>query len=301
MEIECPNCGTRYRVDANRLKPEGTRVRCSTCNHRFLAFPEWPSEDGWDLDLGLDLGEDEPAVERGAPDLGEALSEREPTQPAGDGGAAETPVAEPAPEPAAAPGPSRRERKARKRARAVRQADSSRRRSSWLLGLLVFLLVGGLVAELGYAFRAQLLGQPWVRSAVQGGLDLAGLEWELPIALRHYRVEAVNARLVTLASGRRVTLVEGLLINRAPFAQRPPRLELRASGPGGQVRFRRIKAPGTRIELSGGMDAADLRRQWEQARAAFPAAMAAGDEAPFVVVLTDVPAGIRRFQVEMVE
>jgi hypothetical protein len=114
-------------------------------------------------------------------------------------------------------------------------------------------------------------------------------------------VEAINARLITLSSGRRVTLLEGLLVNGAPFSQRPPRLELRAEGPGGRVRFRRVAAPGTRLDLSRGMDAAALRERWEAARADFPTTMTAGQEEPFLVVLTDVPPGVRRFQVEMVE
>lgn len=274
MQIECPECGTRYRVDAERLRPEGTRVRCSTCNHRFLAFPEGQPEGRAGQGLGLD----------------------------GDGGPQRD--LQEAPVEATEARLSRRQRRRdrrKRRTRPVRQADSGRRTSSLLLGLLVLLLLAGLLLELGYAFRSQLLAKPWVRSTVEAGLELAEVDWELPIALRHYRVEGIDARLVTLASGRRVTLLEGRLVNRAPFAQRPPRLELRATGPEGEVRFRRVAVPGRGLELEPGMDAQELGRRWQQARAAVPASLAAAQEMPFEVVLTDVPPGVRRFQVEVVE
>lgn len=297
MQIECPNCGTRYRVDADRLRPEGTRVRCSNCNYRFLAFPEWQSEDGWDLDLGLDFGagaDDSDESPAAGPAEAPLTADEEgtagvaPSAPGGEAGGRR-------------PADGRRRSRGKRRRGPPRQADSGRRASSLMLGLLVLLLVGGLVAELGYAFRSQLLAQPWVRSAVKGGLGLAGLDWELPIALGHYRVDAINARLITLSSGRRVTLLEGLLVNGAPFSQGPPRLELRAEGPGGRVRFRKVVAPGSRLDLDRGMVAADLRQRWQQARADFPETMGPGQEEPFLVVLTDVPPGVRRFQVEMVE
>ena len=172
--------------------------------------------------------------------------------------------------------------------------------ASLLLGLLVLLLVAGLVVELGYAFRAQLLAHPWVRATVQQGLDIAEVDWELPVALSRYRAEDVEARLVTLSSGRRVTLMEGRLVNTAPFAQGPPKLELRADTPGSGVRYRRIKAPGEPFPVTEQMDAENLRQQWERARAAFPRGLGPGQRKPFVVVLADVPPGSRRFQVELV-
>ncbi|MEF8792339.1 DUF3426 domain-containing protein [Thiohalorhabdus sp.] len=161
------------------------------------------------------------------------------------------------------------------------------------------LLVAGLALELGYAFRTQLLAQPWVRATTQKGLEVAGVDWKLPVALSRYRVEGVQARLVTLASGRRVTLMEGLLINSASFAQPSPRLELRADTPGSGVRYRRIKAPGEPFAVTGDMDAEQLRRRWEGARAAFPQRLGPGQSEPFVVVLADVPPGSRRFRVEL--
>ncbi|HKJ87737.1 MAG TPA: DUF3426 domain-containing protein [Gammaproteobacteria bacterium] len=265
MEIRCPNCDTRFRVDPEKLSAEGTRVRCSVCSYRFLAFP-----DG----------------------SGKAPPEDEEPRPAEMEPAAPGPVTGGEPEAA----PSRPRGKSAQPGRRGRAAGGS----SLLLKLLVLFLLLGLLAEVGYAFRSHWLAWPWARSAAQQALDVTGLDVRLPIALRYYRVEAVNAHLVTLESGRRVTLVEGVLINQAPFGQRPPKLEVRALGAKGEVRYRRIKRPGKRLDLNPPLDLDALRDRWRQSRDAFPGRLAGGQHAPFVIVLEDVPPGIRRFRVEMV-
>jgi hypothetical protein len=238
------------------LRPGGTRVRCSVCDHRWTAFPEDPGE---------------PTEPASAP---EELRPEAPTD---------------------APAPERGDGRSRQPARKGGRAPAV------LLKLLVLALVLGLLLELGYAFRSQWLAWPWARSAVAGGLTLAGWDVELPIALSKYRVDAVHARRLTLTSGRHVTLVQGLLTNGASFAQRPPRLELSALGPGQQVRFRRLARPGQRMDLSPPVTREALAGQWLSAQQGFPAEMDPGQEIPFVVVLEDVPPGIKRFRVQMRE
>jgi predicted Zn finger-like uncharacterized protein len=39
MKITCENCNTRFVLDASRLPPQGARVRCSRCQHRFHVKP----------------------------------------------------------------------------------------------------------------------------------------------------------------------------------------------------------------------------------------------------------------------
>jgi predicted Zn finger-like uncharacterized protein len=39
MIAACPKCGTRFRIDANRLRPEGARLRCSRCEAVFRVLP----------------------------------------------------------------------------------------------------------------------------------------------------------------------------------------------------------------------------------------------------------------------
>ncbi len=42
MIVQCPNCETKYNVPEERLKPGGTRMRCSRCGNVFTAEPEAP-------------------------------------------------------------------------------------------------------------------------------------------------------------------------------------------------------------------------------------------------------------------
>lgn len=39
MVIECKGCLKKFKLDEKRLKPQGSRVRCSNCREIFLAFP----------------------------------------------------------------------------------------------------------------------------------------------------------------------------------------------------------------------------------------------------------------------
>ena len=45
MIIQCENCKRRFQVDETRIKPEGSRVRCSKCGHIFIVLRAEASED----------------------------------------------------------------------------------------------------------------------------------------------------------------------------------------------------------------------------------------------------------------
>lgn len=62
MELQCPNCGTRFRVDAELLRSQGTVVRCSICSTRFRAFPD-PSQPPELIERGEPQTEPSPAPE----------------------------------------------------------------------------------------------------------------------------------------------------------------------------------------------------------------------------------------------
>ena len=42
MILTCPECATSYFVDDTRIPPQGRRVKCSSCGHRWLTGPEGP-------------------------------------------------------------------------------------------------------------------------------------------------------------------------------------------------------------------------------------------------------------------
>ena len=40
MILTCPNCATRYLVEEGEIRPEGRKVRCSSCAQEWRVYPE---------------------------------------------------------------------------------------------------------------------------------------------------------------------------------------------------------------------------------------------------------------------
>jgi len=51
MLLTCDTCQTIFRIDSARLDPKGQRVRCSVCDHSWVAKPMAEDDDGPD-DVG---------------------------------------------------------------------------------------------------------------------------------------------------------------------------------------------------------------------------------------------------------
>ncbi|NOZ12391.1 MAG: hypothetical protein GXO69_01940 [Acidobacteria bacterium] len=57
MEISCPNCSKKYRVDDSLIPEKGRKVKCRKCGHVFLVRREQPEpepETGFQLDLDFE-------------------------------------------------------------------------------------------------------------------------------------------------------------------------------------------------------------------------------------------------------
>ncbi|MBW1709073.1 MAG: zinc-ribbon domain-containing protein [Deltaproteobacteria bacterium] len=84
MIVECESCNTKFNVDEDRIKDEGSKVRCAMCRHIFMIYKEaWeeptpltesapPSEveeeasfqeEAEDVELGPDIDEEAAGVE----------------------------------------------------------------------------------------------------------------------------------------------------------------------------------------------------------------------------------------------
>lgn len=62
MIIACPECKTKYRLSEEKVKSEGTRVRCSRCKHVFTISPQDDiSDQGF-------LGQDSNPIQQPDPD-----------------------------------------------------------------------------------------------------------------------------------------------------------------------------------------------------------------------------------------
>jgi predicted Zn finger-like uncharacterized protein len=46
MIIRCENCNVRFNLDENRIKESGSKVRCSKCQHIFVAYRPASAEEG---------------------------------------------------------------------------------------------------------------------------------------------------------------------------------------------------------------------------------------------------------------
>lgn len=81
MIITCEVCNTSFNLDEKRLKPTGSKVRCSVCTHVFNAFPQQSSppepialETGPEPDTG-------PALAGSAPAIASAMDHRDSPGP----------------------------------------------------------------------------------------------------------------------------------------------------------------------------------------------------------------------------
>ncbi|PPR28260.1 MAG: hypothetical protein CFH38_00110 [Alphaproteobacteria bacterium MarineAlpha10_Bin1] len=43
MILNCPECSTRFAIDAQALRPDGRRVQCGKCEHIWFEEPPAPS------------------------------------------------------------------------------------------------------------------------------------------------------------------------------------------------------------------------------------------------------------------
>ena len=81
MIITCEVCNTSFNLDEKRLKPTGSKVRCSVCTHVFSAFPQQttpPEPNALETGLQPDIG---PALAGSASAIASALDHGESPGP----------------------------------------------------------------------------------------------------------------------------------------------------------------------------------------------------------------------------
>ena len=69
MIIECEECNSKFNLDKNLIKKEGSKVRCSVCKNVFTAYPPEPAimeepslDEIMDEDLRETMALDSPPV-----------------------------------------------------------------------------------------------------------------------------------------------------------------------------------------------------------------------------------------------
>ena len=67
MIITCDNCNTSFELEDNLVKDDGSKVRCTNCDHVFMAHPGTDADESdvielSDLDMELEM-EDAPSLD----------------------------------------------------------------------------------------------------------------------------------------------------------------------------------------------------------------------------------------------
>jgi predicted Zn finger-like uncharacterized protein len=219
MILSCPNCGKRFRIDADKLGLAGRKVRCASCGHTWHATPDQDEEaaeaaspaqqDGMESSAAEDMvgtAEDEadagqPWDDDDLPDGPPPFQSFEDMRSRMDGG-----------------GRRRGRGSARDRDREGRRSLGSRLRP--LIGWLVFLAVVGGIAAGGWFAR-------------YGVVDT------FPTAARLYDVLGVSINPVApgleirdvkpsrrLKDGTSFLVIEGQILNRTGATQPVPALQV---------------------------------------------------------------------------
>ncbi len=261
MIVKCEACGTRYRLDDERVKPGGVKVRCSRCGHVFTLYPEVPKVEA-------------PPVEEAPPE-----PERAPPE-------------EPAKDEALSPElqeeifPFAEESEA-----ALEIAEE--RGGPKLLVVLLAVLLGLLAFVLVFMNRERI---PFVKKLFSKVTQVMEVKEHLfPLShLKGYRlvvqgkeVFVVEGRVINRSKDpRRWVKLQGKLLDRSG--------RVVATGVGFSGRY----LPRGEIE---GMALPLLEDFSRRRQPSGVAPLAPGDSAPFTILFVSPPSGATDFQVEVLE
>ena len=198
MELICPACQARFRVDASRIGPTGRKVRCGRCQHEWVQHrpeegPVLAAAGAGGMAAGA-LGAAVPALETGA--------------------SSDSPLAMKA----FAPGTG-----------SLRLGDDGAGAGSLLAGWLLFFLVAGAIL-LGAWYKRE-----WIVENAPAAAQiyaLMGIEVGPPLeALQLYDVTSVRRTV----EGQRLLVVEGKILNTSEQTLLVPELQAEISAPDGEV------------------------------------------------------------------
>jgi len=96
MIIQCEQCSTRFRLADEKLKPSGSKVRCSKCKHVFTVMPPTPEPEEETVDFdAMNMEAVSESSQETDPTVGQESSrdedDREGQAPSVDGASASTP------------------------------------------------------------------------------------------------------------------------------------------------------------------------------------------------------------------
>lgn len=237
MLTRCPHCQTHFRVTAEQLKIRQGRVRCGACQEVFDALDSL-SDEALVTPTTSSLPETE--TRRSQDGTGEvremmatvvtvesipaAANEIIEVQPEAEGEPEPLPEPEQQPEQEPEPVP-------------VPPVPATPRRWPWIVGILALLLIGA--GQLAFILRTELaVVAPELRPALVAGCELLGCTLPRPLKPELVGIEASD--LVPDGDG---LLLTATLMNRAPFEQDFPHLELTLTDTQDEALVRKVLLP----------------------------------------------------------
>ncbi len=77
MILTCPDCASRFKLDAELLGENGSKVRCASCENVWFQEPEFDEQGEFDVDIGAELDTEQDNFDL-AKGLEDAANEDEP-------------------------------------------------------------------------------------------------------------------------------------------------------------------------------------------------------------------------------
>jgi predicted Zn finger-like uncharacterized protein len=258
MLTRCPHCQTHFRVTAEQLKIRQGKVRCGACQEVFdaldslsdeaLVTPAPPllpetetrrSQDGTsevrETLATIVTVESIPVAANEIIEVQLETEEAPEPQPEPE----QQPEAEPTPEPDSPDQPASEAANpaAEENWEPVPAVPAPSRRWPWLIGIIALLITAA--GQLAYIFRTELaVVAPELRPALIAGCELVGCT--LPRPLKPELVGIETSDLVPDGDG---LLLTATLMNRAPFEQDFPHLELTLTDTQDEALVRKVLLP----------------------------------------------------------
>lgn len=221
METSCPNCHSRFRITDEQLQAAFGRAKCSQCGMVFNALQSLKSYEG---ELPPDY---EPPAEAASSSANMEAAEHPPNH--GDDGPSESELS-------------------------LHEAMYGYKRNSlayyspflWFIGILILIVFS--IAQAVYYQRYQLIKAPRFQQQVLSLCEIIPCGEEQFSSIN--QIKLLERNVFTHPVTSNALMVSGSFVNRAPFAQKLPRMLVSLFDIKGELIANRVFEPGEYLQGS---------------------------------------------------
>ena len=312
MIIQCEECKTKFNLDESLLKEEGSKVRCTVCQHIFVAYPpktepgagegqQLVAIDHEDLEetMAIDTSEQQETSLLEAEDEEEGVFDRELEAVLEEEGLVEDlPSLEDQEEESKEPGPDGEEEPERVEEEKEIGVEKPRRSKAVLIILLVLLLaVGGGVAVVKFA--PHYIPNPLLKYLSPQRGDRSS-----DSGVRRLDFSGVSGSFIESKEAGQLFVVKGFVVNNYPRPRSFIRIKASVLDERGNVVKEKIGYAGTTfseeelktLPLERIDQALENKRGKNDSNVSVPS----GGSVPFMIVFEGLPPDVSEFSVEAV-